>query len=438
YGRQVEAMPVDRAWGELLVHADPEVLPVVAVCANIDSLHRITREERDLHGVVVKGSDHLTAYNLFAEAVNQHGYVGQVYGLPRHLFEDGLEAWAERRGVLVKAIEDIALGTASIFRAMDQELPPTLPQAGRELQRRWSDLVARVMPFDLVLDERTADGQEARVSKTSVAGNWGAVAGNLRYFGDRFGTPRASIEGTTLSYDEVRAHAQWARARVVITGPRKHQHLALTRKLTYFGFDLEDGVEPIPGLVPPEHQAAAIDALVDALLGGETVHPNQGPVHRAAQQLDELWRRSGGTLAGASPAALREWARAELVGVKSWPEFLDRRLRLDPADLVDGDVRDRLLSLPNAVRVLGDAVPVEYEIEPGVGGVVRLRLREGQARRIQPRDVPTLDRPVRFAAVRGNHPPLLADSPGALRELLARAGPRQGGGRRHQSHRRRR
>jgi hypothetical protein len=36
------------------------------------------------------------------------------------------------------------------------------------------------MPFDLVIDERTAEGQEARVSKTSVAGSWGAVAGNLR------------------------------------------------------------------------------------------------------------------------------------------------------------------------------------------------------------------------------------------------------------------
>ena len=55
---------------------------MVAVCSNIDSLHRMTREERDLHGVVVNGSDHLTAYNLYAEAVNQHGYVGEVYGLP--------------------------------------------------------------------------------------------------------------------------------------------------------------------------------------------------------------------------------------------------------------------------------------------------------------------------------------------------------------------
>ena len=87
YGREVEAMPVERPWGELLVRADPELVPLVATAANIDSLHRMTREERELHGLIANGSDHLTAANVYAEAVNQHGYLGEVYGLPRHLFD---------------------------------------------------------------------------------------------------------------------------------------------------------------------------------------------------------------------------------------------------------------------------------------------------------------------------------------------------------------
>src|SRR5205085_11135472 len=70
YGREVGALPVERPWGELLVHADEQLIPMVAVSSNIESLHRMTREERDLHGVIVNGSDHLTAYNPFAEAVN--------------------------------------------------------------------------------------------------------------------------------------------------------------------------------------------------------------------------------------------------------------------------------------------------------------------------------------------------------------------------------
>ncbi|KPJ96336.1 MAG: DEAD/DEAH box helicase, partial [Gemmatimonas sp. SG8_17] len=100
YGRDVEAMPVDRTWGELLVHASDDLIPYVAVAANIDSLHRMTREECDLRGLIVHGSDHLTGYSVFAAAVNECGYVGQVYGLPRHLFADGIDDWSEQRGVL--------------------------------------------------------------------------------------------------------------------------------------------------------------------------------------------------------------------------------------------------------------------------------------------------------------------------------------------------
>src|SRR5258705_2290835 len=106
---------------------------MVAVTANIESLHRMTREERDLKGLILAGSDHITAYNVYAEAVNKHGYLGEVYGLPRHLFREAdIERWAEERGVLVKAIEDIALGTASVYRQLELPLPAKLPYRDRK------------------------------------------------------------------------------------------------------------------------------------------------------------------------------------------------------------------------------------------------------------------------------------------------------------------
>ena len=420
YGREVEAMPVDRAWGELLVHADPELLPMVAVCSNIDSLHRMTREERDLHGVVVNGSDHLTAYNLYAEAVNQHGYVGQVYGLPRHLFEDGLAEWAERRGVLVKAIEDTALGVASVYRSLELPLPKQMPYASKEIRKAWADLLARFMPFDLVIDGHTADGQEARVSKTSVAGSWGAVAGSLRFFADRFGVSRASIEGTTLSYDLVREHAGLGPARVVLSGPRKHQGLSVERRRSYFAFDLDTEVEPLRGLIPEGLRPAARDVLADALVAGETVHPDQGRVKRALAVLDELWRRSGGTLSAATPESLRASIRAQLDRVNSWEEFLASRVALDPTALVDEPTRAALDALPAMVRLRGDAVPLDYELADGQG-IARVRLREGQAKRLRQGDLPPLDRPLRFAVQRGRHEPILADTIGELQAELKRA-----------------
>ena len=430
YGREVEAMPVDRAWGELLVHAEPELVPVVAVCSNIESLHRMTREERDLHGVVVSGSDHLTAYNLYAEAVNQHGHLGEVYGLPRHLFDDtGLAEWAERRGVLVKAIEDVALGTASVYRSLEQALPARLPHAGREVRQRWAQLVARIMPFDLVIDERTADGQEARVSKTSVAGSWGAVAGTLRYFADRFGTPRAAIEGTTLPYDLVREHATWGTPVVGVGGPRKHQRLTVSRLLTYFGFELETVTEVLEGDIPDALQEAARDALAGALLAGDTVHPDQARIRRAAGELDELWRRSGGALASASRERIHEVIRGQLEGVGSWQAFISTRIGLDTAALVDPETRASLDALPSGARVKGDTVALYYDVEAGEG-IVRLRLREGQARRLRPGDLPPVDRPLRFEILRGRHPPVRAGSLAALQSELRRVPAREARARR--------
>jgi hypothetical protein len=426
YGREVEAFPVERPWGELLVHAERDLLPFVAVCSNIESLHRMTREERDLHGLIANGSDHLTACNIFAEAVNQHGYIGEVYGLPRHLFEDGLEEWAERRGVLIKAIEDTALGLASVYRSLELPLPKQLPYASKDVRTRWADLIARVMPFDLVIDEHTADGQEARISKTSVAGSWGAVAGALRFFADRFGVARASIEGTTVSYDLVNRYAVLGHPKVVLTGPRKHQRLALQRRRTYFGFELDTEVETLGGEIPQSLRAEARDVVADALMAGEVEHPDATRVRRAVSALDELWRRSGGRLEGASPEAIRLRLREQLEAVGSWDDFQRTRVALDPAELVDEPTRQRLEALPGMVRIRGDAAPVEYEMQRGEG-VARVRLREGQAKRLRADEVPVLDRPLRFAVQRGRHPPILADTVADLQALMRRAPPKPEG-----------
>jgi hypothetical protein len=429
YGREVEAMPVERAWGELLVHAGEALVPVVAVSSNIESLHRMTREERNIEGVRVNGSDHLTAYNLFAEAVNRHAHLGEVYGLPRHLFEEvGLAEWAEGRGVLVKAIEDIALGTASVYRALEVPLPAKLPYAGRELREAWTDLVARIMPFDLVLDEHTAEGQEARVSRNSVAGSWGAVAGSLRFFADRFGVPRAAIEGTTLPYDLIRRYARRGPAEIEVAGPRKHQGLMVRSRLSYFGFELDALEEPLEGTVEEPLRPVLIDALAKALLAGGSPHPAQSRIRRAAAELGELWRRSGGTLAAAAPDAVRASLMLQLAEVNSWEGFLQTPLQLDPEALVARADRERLLALPSSARVLGDTVPLRYEVRDGTG-IARLELREGQARRVTPADLPRVDRPLWFAVVRGSRPAIEAESLDALRAGLLDSANRERKGR---------
>jgi hypothetical protein len=416
YGREVEALPVERPWGELLYHADAELLPAVAVMANIDSLHRMTREERDLHGLVIAGSDHLTAYNLFAEAVNSQGYLGEVYGLPRHLFRDTIDEWAERRGVLVKAIEDIALGVASVYRQLEQPLPVQFPYARDRLRSAFQELVARVMPFDLVIDEMTADGREARVSRTSVCGSIGAIAGTLRFFADRFDVARAGIEGTQIPEHLVRRYARRGIPTVAYETRRRYEGLVAVREVTYFGFVLARDADPLPSPFPFDLADAARAALRDALLAGATPHPDQTAVRRALERLGFYWRRSGGTLPQAETAAAAARLDEQLAQVDSWDKFIATRLKLEVDAVIPADVRARLEALPASLHLFGDRVPIDYEVEQGKG-VARLRLREGQARRLRERDLPPFDRPLRFTVVRGKREAVRADS-------LAELGPK--------------
>jgi len=418
YGREVEAMPVERPWGELLYHADATLIPMVAVAANIESLHRMTREERHLTGLVVAGSDHLTAYNVYAEAVNKHGYVGEVYGLPRHLFRETVDAWAEGRGVLVKVIEDVALGMASVYRQLELPLPEKFAYADDRALAGFADLVAKVMPFDLVIDEETADGREARVSRGSVCGSWGAVAGTLRYFADRFGVPRASIEGTQLPERAIRRYARRGEPAVVFEQRRRREGLLAVRAATYFGFVLERDVEPLPNPFPPELAAAARAALVEALLAGATPHPDQTRLRRALDRFDFYWRRSGGRLAAAAPERLAGLLAERIRNVRSWEAFLDARLSLDVEATIPAAARAELEALPASVHLLGDRIALEYEVGPG-GGAVRLRLKEGQARRLRVGDLPPLDRPVRFTVVRGKREAARADSLADLQRQLS-------------------
>ncbi len=421
YGREVEAMPVERPWGELLVHAEPDVVPMVAVAANIESLHRMTREERTLEGLVVPGSDHLTAYNLYAEAVNRYGHVGEVYGLPRHLFAEQIDAWADDRGVLVKAIEDVALGTASVYRQLELPLPAKLPHADARARERFADLVARIMPFELVIEEETAEGREARVSRSSVCRSWGAVAGTLRYFADRFGVPRASIEGTEIPQRLIRRYARRDLPEIAYETQRRRSGLVVSRTVRYFGFTLERDTTPLVAPFPPELAPQARAALVAALLAGETPHPDQPALRRALDHLGSYWRRSGGQLARASSEQSAERVATQLAAVGSWDEFIQTRVRLDVEAVVPAEMRARLDALPSSVPVHGDRVPLEYGVEQGIG-VVRLRLREGQARRLQPRDLPSLDRPLRFTVTRGRHDAIRADSLDDLHRQLATLG----------------
>jgi ATP-dependent helicase HrpA len=422
YGKAVEAMPVDRPWAELLVHCDDALLPYVSVMSAVESLHRMTRDDRDLEGLIVRGSDNLTAYNVYAEAFTKCGYVGEVYGLPRHLFDPGIEQWAERRGVLVKAIEDAALGMASIFRAVKLQLPVAMPQVSEATERRFVDLLAKIQPFDLVIDETTADGLEARVSKTSVAGSWGAISGTLRYFADAYGNPRAAIEGTNVPMSLIKRYSTSSGQALVYDARHKQSPLALERKVDYFGFELEREREAVHEF-PPGMEVEARRVLAEALARGEARHAavlrNREPI----EHVREAYRRSGGKTPRLGLPELTAWYAEQLRDVRNLHEYRAAPLRFDADAFVPRDERTRLSALPGAAEIRDRTVPMHYEIEDTPGGplgVVRLVIPEKLARGLVEEELPDLDRPVRFTVTRGGRGSVKASSLEEIADALER------------------
>jgi ATP-dependent helicase HrpA len=425
YGREVEKMPVERPWAELLVNGDDELMPYLAVMASIESLHRMTREERDLDGVIVPGSDHLTAYNLYAEAYETAGVMGEVYGLPRHLFdEQTIDEWAAERGVLVKSIEDAALGMASIYRAVGLELPAHMPNAGDSELSRFQDLLARFMPFDLVIDEHTASGDDVRVSKTSVAGSWGGIAGDVRYFADKMGVPRAGIEGTNVPMALIRRYATESAPEVVFEPNAKKSPLVIRRRVTYHGFDLEREYEPVDEIPAPLLEQG-LDALAEGLARGEARHVAAKNDRVGIEEVRESWRRSGGKTPklGAPELAAIYRRQLEEQKVRSYSDFRRARLSFDADAIVPRAERERYLALPDEVEIRGRGVPVRYDVEEtpeGPRGVARLSLPEKIARTLVDEELPSFDRPLRFVVARGARGAARAATLDQLREELDR------------------
>ena len=432
YGAEVEALPVERPWAELLLHADADLVPAIAACSSVESLHRMTREERVLRGLIVPGSDHLTAYNVFAEAVNQHGTVGEVYGLARHQFAESVGEWADRRGVLVKAVEDAALGVASVYRAMEDSLPASMRPADDRMLRRFQDLVARIMPFDLVVDEETATGEAVRVARGSVCGAWGGIAGTIRYFADRFGVPRAAIEGTQLPYDLMRGYARLLPPEVQYDPRHRRMPLAAVRRRTYHGFDLERDVEPLAA-IPPELEDAVRAALVEALMTGTAHHRQARALRHTLDRLGELWRRSGGALEGVDSATLRAALGRRLAHLHRLEDFLAADVALGVDEFVPVERRRTLESLPSAVTLASERCPIDYEVRDGEP-VARVRVRERVARALSEAELPRLDRRLAFTLIRGKGV-ARADSLPELRRLLSGKDPsdqaRRGRAKRH-------
>jgi ATP-dependent helicase HrpA len=261
-----------------------------------------------------------------------------------------------------------------------------------------------VMPFDLVIDEETAWGESARVGKTSVCGSWGAIAGTLRFFADRMGIPRASIEGTQLAPALLRRFANFGESTLAYDPHRKQGQLVRTRRVTYAGFELERETEILDDLTPDVADAAR-DVLAESFATERVRHAAVERNRPMIAEAREVWRRSGGVTPRASQADVTAWYRARLDAVESVHDLKHLQLRMTWDDWITPEQRAQYDDLPHVVSVRDRQVPIEYDVEErddgSLFGVARLRLPEKIARSLVVEELPPFDRPYRFVVLRG-------------------------------------
>jgi hypothetical protein len=276
------------------------------------------------------------------------------------------------------------------------------------------------MPLDLVIDEQTADGSEARVSKTSVCGSWGPIAGELRYFSDRSGNARAGIEGTQVPMHLIRKYATRGVSEIAYDPKQKGGQLVLLRTLDYFGFELEREVEFVEEF-PPELADRARHALADALAKGQARHASVKRNRASVEVIRDAWRKSGGLTPRFRLSDLTSWYEHELAGISSMNEFRNARFTLDADAIVPREVRERYSHLPVTAIIRDREVDIEYDVEDSDGkleGVARLRVPEKLARTLTEDELPVLDRPLRFVVIRGQRGAIRANSLDELQEVL--------------------
>jgi hypothetical protein len=284
------------------------------------------------------------------------------------------------------------------------------------LTEEWQRLLARVMPFGIVIDEETSWGEQVRVSQTSVCGSWGAIVGDLRYFSDRFGRTRGSIEGTQIPYELVWEYAKVREGELVYDPGHKRAPLRLRRVRIFHDFELdadETGVESFP----PDLADDARRVLAEATAAGAAYHRDVRKNREAFRELREVFRRSGGATRDISESSLKDYFSRKLERVTSYSEFVEADLTLNPDDFVPRAERKKWLSLPDTVSIRGAEYPLDYGLE-GDTAIARARIPEKIMWQLTESDLPVLDRPLQWTVLRGKKGAVRASTLAEARELV--------------------
>ncbi|OGZ54065.1 MAG: hypothetical protein A3H64_00450 [Candidatus Ryanbacteria bacterium RIFCSPLOWO2_02_FULL_45_11c] len=398
YGEKVERLPVTPDWAEILVHAeesqDSQILNLAVVCASAKSLYDLIRKEHDFSEVGVKGSDHLTAHNIVVSALSQFGFIRDKNGDVEYGFDgdyvkkyfdkstrqDVVEKgvfieWCDLKGFNGKAIKEATLAMKSIYRQMRNDLPRPkefgLVLANTSRHETFLNLLAEAQSLDFVRNGRHSKAGTVFTAQHGMLGySADAVLGTIRYWKDKRGYTRSSIEGTEIPIEVLDSHSKKIPTRIYTVSA---EGVKVEFRSTFAGVALDETHELVPDEKLPESlQAEArqqLSVYLPSLPGFEKLREHNQHVRKTS---GDVAIRSGGKTRAATQQDeqnlyLRSMEAANVFSYAGMVETL-RSGKIRPLDLflnlrdfVSEEEEIEVASQnPDMLDLLGKQYPVTY------------------------------------------------------------------------------
>lgn len=363
YGEKVERLPVTPDWAEVLVHAeeskDSKLLNTAVVCASAESLYDLIRKEHDFSEVGVEGSDHLTAHNIVVSALQQFGvirgkngdagyefrgdYVRKRYDkmLRQDVVEKGeFIQWCDQSGFNGKAVKEAVLAMKSIFHQMRTRLSE--PQefgmvlANTPAHEAFLHLLAKVQSLDFVRNGRNSKAGSVFTAQHGMLGySADAVLGTIRYWKDKRGYTRSSIEGTEIPAAILNSYATKTPIRVYTVGA---EGVKVEFRSEFAGTAMDETYELVPDAKLPENlQPEArrqLAVYLPSLPGFEKLREHNQNVRKTSE--DVAIRSGGKTRAATSQDEQALYLHSmEAANVFSYAGMIEalRTGKIQPSDL---------------------------------------------------------------------------------------------------------
>lgn len=271
-GERIERLSVGTAWGEVVVQAQHDhvegtefvadghenLFQTACLTASIERLYAVTRKEwkKDNDELVIRGSDHLTGYNIVAAAIRKFG---RTAGKNRYrIGGDSFSRWCSTHGYSPRGIST----AVQLYVALAHQLKIGLPEPaafaivreGDRLHVSFVCLLAKVQSMDYV--PQTAVGiASPYVNKNGVT-NGSSVLGTFRYWTYK-GVRYSAIEGTQIPAALVKKYSK--ENPVEITEMIGSGRAIVRHQLSFAGYPLAGAASRMVALddLPPELVAAA-------------------------------------------------------------------------------------------------------------------------------------------------------------------------------------